>query len=170
MQAGGGSLARGNPELWEEQVPTPRRRDAHRSNTNSPPLRKERALFGPLSDLWDPRPRPSPAAVREAEAPPSSTRLLLLHVWAEVSRCTSSSDSGDSGKEGKVKWCRSLTPNIWECVKLEEACALWWIVFLIQQQQFKGSTLLWIQQILICICYSFISNLWLMLLRISFHC
>lgn len=42
---GGGYLARGNQELWEEQLPTPRRRDTHRSNTNSPPLRKERTLF-----------------------------------------------------------------------------------------------------------------------------
>lgn len=62
---GGGSLKGGNHELWEEQVPTPRRRDAQRCNTNSPALRKERALFGPLSDLRDPRPRPSPAAPRE---------------------------------------------------------------------------------------------------------
>lgn len=55
-QASTGSLTRGNPELWEDQVPTPRRRDTKCCNTNIPALRKERALFGSLSDRQAPRP------------------------------------------------------------------------------------------------------------------
>ncbi len=90
MQAGGGgSLTGGNHELWEEQVPTPRRRDAESSNTNSPPLRKERALFGPLSDLQDPRP------VRH---PQLSKRCDPTLVQPDSHRQT----QGGSDREGKL--------------------------------------------------------------------
>lgn len=70
---GGGSSTRGNHELWEEHVPTPRRRD-----TNSPPLRKERALFGPLSDLQAPRPVRHSLLLREVRPrPPPLTSVML---------------------------------------------------------------------------------------------
>ncbi|KAG7234138.1 hypothetical protein INR49_005738 [Caranx melampygus] len=79
-----GSLTGGNHELWEEQVPTPRRRDADRSNTNSPALRKRKGLslglyqickiLGPSVTRCCPR-----GLGRDPTHPPSFP-LLLLHV------------------------------------------------------------------------------------------
>lgn len=64
-------MTRGNHELWEEHAPTPTRRD-----TNSPPLRKERALFGPLSDLQAPV-RHSLLLREVRPRPPSLTSVML---------------------------------------------------------------------------------------------